>query len=77
VSWQPVTTLTDGQPLTDLTGYQVSWYAPGGVLQQKQLSPATSTALTVTPGSWQFYVQEISKADGVGLKSQVVSKTVP
>jgi hypothetical protein len=69
--------LTNEQPLTDLTGYQVSWYAAGGVLQQKQLGPTTATSLILTPGSWQFYVQAISQSAGVGVKSQTVEKVIP
>lgn len=77
VSWQPVTELTDQAPLTDLSGYLVSYSESGGqLLQQHVTAGQTSCTLTLTPGQWQFYVQAISAGDGVGLSSQVVSKTV-
>lgn len=76
VKWTSPRKLTNGSQLTDLVGYQVSWYELGGVLQQKQVGAVTSTQLTVLPGDWEFYVQAISKSAGVGLRSQVVSKVV-
>jgi hypothetical protein len=76
VSWNPVTTLTDGSALDDLTGYQVS-YGRLGATPQVTEATSTATTLSLPSGVWQVQVAAVSASKGVGLLCPPVSTTVP
>jgi len=77
LSWVAPTRLNDGEALTDLAGYVVTYSKAGGLKQSDALSLVNSTTLTLPAGTYSFYVQAVSLAYGVGEPSQTLTATVP
>jgi hypothetical protein len=76
VNWSPVTTLSDGSALTDLSGYLIT-YGPqsGGAALQKTVT-GPPAVLTVAAGAYSFSVAAVSVSHGVGIPA-TVTHTVP
>jgi hypothetical protein len=78
--WQPPANFTDGQPLTDLSGYRVLYGRARDAMDQVVHigNPATTFVVIdrLTPGTWYFAV---TATTALGLESQlsdVVYKTI-
>lgn len=79
VSWDPVTTKTDGSILSDLAGYRV-YYSPKSCndsMAEHVSVPGTITAVTinVTSGTWYFCATAVDAAGLESAFSDEVSKT--
>lgn len=75
-TWQPVTEAVDGSPVDDVTGYQIAYGAPGAA-PSYLATTATSAAVPVTAGVWQFQVRAMSASRGPGALCAPVTVTVP
>ena len=80
LSWVAPTTNTDGTPLTDLTGFVISYGTSATALSQTvNVSGATATGYTVqglTAGTWYFTVAAVTSAGTQSAPSNVASETI-
>ena len=78
--WVPPTTNTDGSPLTDLTGFTISYGTSQGAMTQTIAVPsATTISYTVQglgSGTWYFTVTAYTSVGAQSAPSDVASKTI-
>lgn len=81
LSWQPPTTNTDGSPLTNLSGYRVSYgMASRQYNQTLSLPNAALTSVVVenlSSGTWYFSVKALTSTGAESDFSAEASKTIP
>ena len=75
LSWAPVTTLTDGSALTDLSGYVIS-YGPTGAAPLTETVAGPPVMIDLTAGSYTFSVAAVSASHGMG-EPATITYTVP
>jgi len=75
LSWVPVTTLTDGSALTDLSGYVIS-YGPTGATPLTETVAAPPATIDLAAGSYTFSVAAVSASHGLGVPA-TITYTVP
>jgi len=78
--WVPPTTNTDGSPLTDLTGFTISYGTSQAAMTQTIAVPsATTISYTVQglgSGTWYFTVTAYTSVGAQSAPSDVASKTI-
>ena len=81
LSWQPPTTNTDGSPLTNLSGYRVSYGTISRQYDQSLSLPdaaLTSVVLeNLSSGTWYFSVKALTSTGAESDFSAEASKTIP
>lgn len=79
VSWVAPSTMTDGSPLTDVSGWKVYIGTASGSYASPVSLPAATTSYTLpqVPGTYYIVVTAVSAANGEGRRSAEVSITIP
>lgn len=78
--WEARLVNTDGSPLTNLTGYRISYGTTQDLAQTIQIASPAATRYAfegMAPGTYYFAVRAYSSAGAQSDPSNVVSKTVP
>jgi Fibronectin type III domain len=80
LTWVAPTLNTDGTPLTDLSGYTISFgLSPTSLSQSVNVTDPSATSYTVTglsPGTWYFEISAYSSAGTQSAPSNTASKTI-
>lgn len=80
LSWVPPTTNTDGTPLTDLTGFVISYgTSPSALSQTVTITSAATLAYTIqglSAGTWYFEIAAVTSAGTQSAPSNVASETI-
>lgn len=80
LSWTPVTTDTNGMPLSDLAGYKI-YYGPSPSDMTTPIVVADPSAVAylvgnLAPGTWYFTVAAYTSGGSDGVPSNLASKTI-
>ena len=80
LSWQAPTTDTNGQALTDLSGYVIYYGTSESSLNQtiqlNSIGTQTYVIDNLGPGTWYFAVRAMASSGAESALSNVVSKTI-
>jgi hypothetical protein len=80
LSWTPVTTDTEGTPLSDLAGYHIYYgSSPADMSTSVVVADPSAVAYLVgelAPGTWYFTVAAYTSGGADGVRSNVAAKTI-
>ena len=80
LSWQAPTTDTNGQPLTNLSGYIIYYGSSQANLSQtitlNTVGTQTYVIDNLTPGTWYFAIRAVTSSGTESALSDVVSKSI-
>jgi hypothetical protein len=77
LSWTPPTTNADGTPITELTGYVVSYgLSPTALTNSASVAVPSLSLPVLAPGTWYFAVAAVNSFGVKSANSNIVSKTI-
>lgn len=79
LTWNPVTTNTDGSTLTNLAGYRINWgtsTATRTSVAQVAANVSTHTITDLAPGTWYFGVKAFTAQGAESVSSNIVSRAI-